>query len=52
MNNIIRIRACNEEGRTVKIYEVTNPIQVSVIANKFTYWEYIKWKSYSKQLKS
>lgn len=42
MNNIIRIRACNEQGRTLKIYEVTNPIQVSVIANKFTYWEYIK----------
>lgn len=42
MNNIIRIRACNEQGRTLKIYEVSNPIQVSVIANKFTYWEYIK----------
>ena len=41
MNNIIRIRACNEQGRTLKIYEVTNTFEVQVIDNKFKYWEYI-----------
>lgn len=40
-NNMMRIRVCNKEGRTLKIFEVSNPIQVSVIANKYEYWEYI-----------
>ena len=44
MNNIIRIRACNEQGRTLKIYEVTNTFEVQVIDNKFKYWEYILWR--------
>lgn len=36
-----KIRVCNEDGRTLKIYEVTNPFQVIVIDNKFKYWEWL-----------
>lgn len=38
---MMRIRVCNENGRTLKIFEVTNPIQISVISYKYEYWEYI-----------
>lgn len=41
MNQIMRIRACNKDGRTVKIFEVSNAIQVAVIANRYECWEYI-----------
>jgi hypothetical protein len=38
----MRIRICDENGRTIKIYEnITNPIQVSVIASKHEFWEYM-----------
>ena len=36
-----KIRVYDEDGRTLKIYEVTNPFQVVVIDNKFKYWEWM-----------
>lgn len=40
-NNMMKIRVCNEKGRTLKIFEVSNPIQVATISYKHEYWEYI-----------
>lgn len=37
----MRVRICTENGRTTKIFTVSNPVQVSVIANKYEYWEYM-----------
>jgi hypothetical protein len=38
----MRIRICDENGRTIKIYEnITNPIHVSVIAYTHEFWEYL-----------
>jgi hypothetical protein len=37
----MRVRVCTESGRTTKILFVDNPIQISVIANKYDYWEYM-----------
>jgi hypothetical protein len=38
----MRIRICDENGQTIKIYEnITNPIQVSIIAYKYEFWEYL-----------
>ena len=41
MRNEIKVRVCTAENRTIKIFAVSNPIQVSVIANKYEYWEYM-----------
>ena len=38
----MRIRICNEQGRTIKIYENINThIQISAIAYKYEFWEYL-----------
>lgn len=36
----MKIIVKDENGIVLKVYEVNNPIQVSVIANKYDYWEY------------
>lgn len=41
MKNIMKVRVCTESGKTMKILTVNNPVQVSVIANKYKYWEYM-----------
>lgn len=37
----MRVRVCTSENKTIKIFVVSNPIQVSVIANKYDFWEYV-----------
>lgn len=39
----MKIRVCTAENKTTKIFFVSNPIQVSVIANKYDFWEYVEW---------
>ena len=38
----MKVRVCTADGKTTKIFTVSNPIQVSVIANKYDFWEYIE----------
>lgn len=36
----MKIIVKDKNGKVLKVYDVSNPIQVSVIANKYDYWEY------------
>lgn len=36
----MKIIVKDENGIVLKVYDVSNPIQVSVIANKYEFWEY------------
>jgi hypothetical protein len=36
----VKITTKDKEGNILKIYEVSNPIQVSVIASKYDFWEW------------
>lgn len=37
----MKIRVCTAENRTIKVFLVDNPIQISVIAFKYEFWEYM-----------
>jgi hypothetical protein len=36
----MKIITKDKDGNILKIYDVTNPIQVSVIASKYDFWEW------------
>jgi hypothetical protein len=36
----VRIITKDKDGNILKIHEVSNPIQVSVIASKYDFWEF------------
>jgi hypothetical protein len=38
----MKIRVCNENGRTLKVLFVNNPFEIVAINNKFQYWEYMQ----------
>lgn len=37
----MRIRICNENGKTTNIIFVSNPFEIIALDNKFKYWEYM-----------
>lgn len=37
----MKIRICNENGKTTKILFVSNAAEIVALDNKFQYWEYI-----------
>lgn len=39
----MKIRVCTAENITIKVFMVDNPIQISVIALKYEFWEYMAW---------
>ena len=41
MKGLMKVRVCNENRETIKIFIVSNPIQISTIANKYDFWEFI-----------
>ena len=38
----MKIRVCTAENKTIKILVVNNPVQVSVVAHKYDFWEYVQ----------
>jgi hypothetical protein len=36
----VKIITKDKDGKVLKVYEVSNPIQVSVIASKNEFWEF------------
>lgn len=37
----MKIRICNEDGRTTKILVVSSAFEIIALDNKFEYWEYM-----------
>lgn len=37
----MKIRICNENGRTTKVLFVSNAAEIVAIDSKFEYWEYM-----------
>ena len=37
----MKIRVCNEIGRTLKVLTVSNHFEVIAVDNRFEFWEYI-----------
>ena len=37
----MKIRICNEDGRTTKILVVANVFELFALDSKFQYWEYM-----------